>query len=364
VCTAWGRFIALELTDNFYVLMGFQVVGALCYPFFQNSFAKISAIWFGEKERATATTIGAISYGGGSLVGLVLGPMFVLDTDREPGNWERGKEHTKMYMLVVACIVTVLCLPTIFIFRQAPKHYPSIAAQQDAEKIEARNSGEEEEGSFWPEFRALMGNANFLLICVSFSMQTSCQAVFSTVIDEMLKPYDYSSTATSLVAVCFAGGGLISCVIASAWVDRTKKFNLLMRTCAVFSLAMTGLMYLTLPSENVWLLAGNALLVGLAMFPVINISYTYAVELTYPVSEPMSNGTMSFTQMVVTTCMSVAVTRFIKIWGAESALATFLVMEGLSLLALLFIKQDLRRAKAEREETGVKHSLVEGVPLE
>ena len=101
--------------------------------------------------------------------------------------------------------------------------------------------------------------------------------------------------ATSLTAMAFAGGGLISCVFFSAYVDRTKRFNLVLRACAVISLCMTGLMYLSLETENAWILAANALGIGLAMFPVINIPYTYVVELTYPIPEPMSNGTMSFT---------------------------------------------------------------------
>lgn len=110
----------------------------------------------------------------------------------------------------------------------------------------------------------------------------------------MLKPYNFSSIATSLTAMAFAGGGLVSCVFFSWYVDRTKKFNILLRVCAVVSLAMTGLLYLSLRSENAYILAANALGIGLAMFPVINISYTYVVELTYPIPEPLSNGTMSF----------------------------------------------------------------------
>lgn len=108
--------------------MGFQCIGALCYPFFQNSFARIASIWFSDKERTTAATIGAIAYGGGSLVGLVMGPFFVLDSDREEKNWERGREHTRTYMLSIAVLCTILCMPTIFVFRAAPKHHPSLSA--------------------------------------------------------------------------------------------------------------------------------------------------------------------------------------------------------------------------------------------
>ena len=163
----------------------------------------------------------------------------------------------------------------------------------------------------------------------------------------MLKPYDYSSSSTSLVAIFFSGGGLVACVFASWLVDKTKKFNLVMQCCAVLSIIMTALMFLSLPTESPWILGANALGIGIGMFPVINISYNYLVELTYPISAAMSNGAMSWFQMVVSTVMSVAVTEFINKWGPDSALWTFLIMESISLVALLFVKQDLRRLEAE-----------------
>lgn len=58
--------------------------------------------------------------------------------------------------------------------------------------------------------------------------------------------------------------------------------------------------------------------------------------------------------MVVTTVMSVAVTKFINIWGTWSALVTFMVMEAFSLASLMFVTEDLRRLNEER---GLKKSL-------
>ena len=117
-------------------------------------------------------------------------------------------------------------------------------------------------------------------MATSFAMQTSCQAVFSTVIDGVLKPYDYTSKDTALVAVFFAGGGVVGAVGCAGVVDRTRKFNLILRSCAFISLIMTALMFITLPSGNVWLLGLNALIIGVPMFAVINTSYTYVVATT------------------------------------------------------------------------------------
>lgn len=109
--------------------MIFQMIAALVYPFFQNSFAKIASLWFGEEERTLAATVGAMAYGGGTLLGLTVGPFFVLDSDELAPNIERGKEHTETLMFASAILVTTICLPTLFIFRQAPAVFPSPSAE-------------------------------------------------------------------------------------------------------------------------------------------------------------------------------------------------------------------------------------------
>jgi sugar phosphate permease len=149
------------------------------YPFFQNSFAKIATLWFGEQERTTAATIGAMAYGGGTLLGLTIGPFFVLDSDELPENHERGKDHVRLLMFVTALLVTAICLPTLFVFRRAPKVFPSPSAEQAAHKLKEKATEdldttiEEIAVSNWVEFKTLMCNTNFILLMLSFSMQTT-----------------------------------------------------------------------------------------------------------------------------------------------------------------------------------------------
>jgi len=47
-----------------------------------------------------------------------------------------------------------------------------------------------------------------------------------------------------------------------------------------------------LPLGNVPLFALNLMIVGVSVIPIIPVSYGFAVELTYPLSEAMSNGMM------------------------------------------------------------------------
>jgi hypothetical protein len=47
----------------------------------------------------------------------------------------------------------------------------------------------------------------------------------------------------------------------------------------------------TLPSKE-WLFAINLALIGFSVIPIIPISYGFAVELTFPIPEAVSNGMM------------------------------------------------------------------------
>ena len=77
-----------------------------------------------------------------------------MDSDRDEGNWERGREHCTNYMFAIAIFITVICLPTIFIFRRAPKAFPSKSAEEAATKLFSRSIEEDEaEGDFWPEMK-------------------------------------------------------------------------------------------------------------------------------------------------------------------------------------------------------------------
>ena len=97
--------------------MFYQGVAACCYPFIQNSFTKLAAIWFGEKERTTAATTGALAFSVGCIIGFFMGPLVVHDTDREEENWERGREHVSTLTLYIAILTTVLSLPTLILYR-------------------------------------------------------------------------------------------------------------------------------------------------------------------------------------------------------------------------------------------------------
>ena len=86
--------------------------------------------------------------------------------------------------------------------------------------------------------------------------------------------------------------GVIGSFVFGVILDRTAQYKKILTIISVASVFSIILTMITLPYGNVLLFSFNLMLVGVSVIPVIPISYSFAVELTYPISEAMSNGMM------------------------------------------------------------------------
>ena len=85
--------------------------------------------WFGDNERALATTVGSLANPIGCIMGLVLGPFFILDSDKGLEDKSIGKNHTNGYMVITAIIATAFSAPLFFLIKDQPDKFPSKAAK-------------------------------------------------------------------------------------------------------------------------------------------------------------------------------------------------------------------------------------------
>lgn len=124
-----GAWIRLLVNYNFYTVVLGQVIMALGQPFMLSAPAKLSAVWFGDDERAIATTLGSLAAPIGAVTGFLLPLPLISDSD-VGGNI--SKSHSKCvffrYLLVQNVIITVLGLPIIFLIRNQPPTPPSSSA--------------------------------------------------------------------------------------------------------------------------------------------------------------------------------------------------------------------------------------------
>lgn len=100
----------------------------------------------------------------------------------------------------------------------------------------------------------------------------------------------------------------------------------------------------------VWVTAVNIGILGVFVLPMIPIGYSFSVELTYPVSEAMSNGFMVFISQIIGSVLVIVATKLAS-YKPEQEYCTlvFIGMMSISLVAAMFIKEDLRRVNNNRD---------------
>lgn len=145
------------------------------------------------------------------------------------------------------------------------------------------------------ELRMLFKNKSYVLLAITFSLIYAVYTSLSTVVNNISAPYGYSSTNAALIGMTFIVSGVIGTLIFSKILDRTKSFLMVMRILASGTLVAGCLAFVCLPTGKLSIFLVNIALLGMFLIPIFSISYTFSVELTYPVGESVSSGVMVFT---------------------------------------------------------------------
>jgi hypothetical protein len=104
-----------------------------------------------------------------------------------------------------------------------------------------------------------------------------------------------------------------------------------------------------MPSKNFGLFNCNIALFGFFILPIIPVGYSFSIELTYPVSEVMSNGIIMLFSQFMGTILTTVGTNLAssKPHGPLNIIYLFCAMILLSAFASLMVKEDLRRLNME-----------------
>jgi len=100
----------------------------------------------------------------------------------------------------------------------------------------------------------------------------------------------------------------------------------------------------TLPSGSLIYFEINIAFLGFFLLPIIPVGYSFAIEMTFPVSEAMSNGIMMLFSQIIGSGVTVGATVLSGI-DPLYCVDLFLVLISISCMTSLFIREDLRRVK-------------------
>eukprot|EP01121_Diplochlamys_sp_Union-15-3_P014329 TRINITY_DN454_c0_g1_i5.p1 TRINITY_DN454_c0_g1~~TRINITY_DN454_c0_g1_i5.p1 ORF type:complete len:329 (+),score=32.99 TRINITY_DN454_c0_g1_i5:72-1058(+) len=194
-----------------------QILNAASGPMVMAPVSKLSATWFGETERTTATGISAMSNSLGSALGFLIGPAFVSKPSQIPN------------LIIFEAVLSVVVLIWFLIYFPArPPTPPSPSAEDELKASEAENAGSIKQ--YFIELRQLFFNPHFMVLGLIAGVQAGTFNAWTGMFDQLMQNIESQNFAGWLgFASTLAGiiGGVILGVLGDTLFRRKFKMILL-----------------------------------------------------------------------------------------------------------------------------------------
>jgi MFS family permease len=180
------------------------------------------------------------------------------------------------------------------------------------------------------------------------SLDSICTAM-SAIVASLTKPYHYSTFANAAFGGIFIIFGVIGSFILSVYLDKSPRYKFVMISISFLAVVSTGLSIFSLPSGKAGLFGFNVAVMGFATIPMTPIAFAFAVELTYPAPEAMSNGMMILPNKVYGALMGILSSFLCNKVDPRYAIALFFVNSCICVVSSAILRQELRRLRYKEE---------------
>ena len=235
---------------------------AIAQPFLLNAWTKVPALWFGQKERATAVGLVTLASLIGTAIGMVLTPELVktMTIDR-----------IQLLYGIIAAVSTVVF---ILLAREKPATPPD-------------KPGEEARALMLDGLKHALSVPRFwIYLFISFVGLGLFNGI-TTWVEPIIRLRGFTPEDAGMLGALMLGGGLVGAVIMPIFSDKSGKRQIFI--LLGFALAIPGLIGVTF-SVTAWLLFLSAFMMGFFLVGANPIGMQYAAEITNPTPEGTSNG--------------------------------------------------------------------------
>ncbi len=238
-------------------------------------------------------------------------------------------------MLLQSIIVTISAGLIIVVARDGPPTPPSSNATSNDKNFSVRK-----------EFKDLIKNKNYIYLCIAYSFVHANNTAMASMISSLTRDYGYSGGDNGLFGGVYIISGIVGSVIAGMLLDRFQRFKLTLILTILVAILANILIFMTLSTGNVFLFSLNIALNGIGIVPVSPISYAFAVELTFPTPEHVSNGLIILPSKIYTGMLGLFAGYLSEYYDPKYAIVAFLSNAIFSLIGCLYIKEELRRLQS------------------
>ncbi|XP_038036151.1 choline/ethanolamine transporter FLVCR2 isoform X1 [Anas platyrhynchos] len=325
-----------------------QVICSLAQVFILGMPSCIASVWFGSREVSTACSIAVFGNQLGIALGFLVPPVLVPNVE----NVEKLAYHISIMFFMTAGVATALFILVVIVFKEKPPYPPS----QAQALIQSRPTVEY---SYVQSILRLLRNTSFVLLMVTYGLNTGCFYSLSTLLNRMvIHHYPGEEVNAGRIGLTLVLSGMAGALISGLWLDRTKTYK--QTTLVVYIMSLVGMIVytFTLSLGHLWVVFVTAGVLGFFMTGYLPLGFEFAAELTYPESEGTSSGLLNVSAQIFGIAFTISQGQIMDRYGTKAGnlfLCSFLL---LGTIMTAFIKADLRRQQAnvESERTRLQGS--------
>lgn len=260
----WIRYAGARAGPHghFPVVMLGQILIGLAQPFVLAAPTRYSDLWFTERGRISATAVASLANPFGGALGQLIGPF-----------WATQPSEIPTMVLYTAILSTLATLPSLFL----PARPPSPPTPSTPPKPPP----------LLPTLRALARNPSFYLLLVPFAVYVGFFNAFSTLLNQLLYPYGYTSVDAGICGALLIFVGLVFAAALSPVLDRRHPRKPYLGTikslCPVLAACYLAFIWCP-PTRSLAAPYAVASLLGVASFALVPVVLEYLVEATWPAS--------------------------------------------------------------------------------
>uniref|UniRef100_A0A1I7XF20 MFS domain-containing protein n=1 Tax=Heterorhabditis bacteriophora TaxID=37862 RepID=A0A1I7XF20_HETBA len=276
------------MADGFWItFLGQTIVGA-SQMFTLGIPPRLAAVWFGPDEVSTACAAGVFGNQLGIAVGFVTPALIVHSGTKDAVAWDLN------ILFLCSAVLNTLILACIICFFSARPLVPPSLAQLTAQEEKTFDS------NFWETLKKLMTGKDFLLLFITYGINTGVFYAVSTLLSQMVSFFYKNKTETvGQIGLVIVLAGMLGSVVGGYCLDRFHKFKL--TTILVYLFSFLGMLSFTFTINlgSIMIVFGNAFLLGFFMTGYLPIGFEFAAEITYPAAEGTTSGLLNASAQVL-----------------------------------------------------------------
>ena len=275
-CGTFIRYLGTERDGFIYLVVG-QLFIAVAGPFISAVPPELATTWFGEHERAIATSIGVLMCYVGVAVGFLQPTLMVPDSN----NLQHVKEGIERLLLWQAVFCSATLVGVVLLVKNKPRTPPSLS--QEVRETKLANTH-----SFLSSISVLAKDINFNLTAQSYGIMFGLLTVISTLLNQLVKA-NFSALPDSKIGIM----GFVATIVGMAgilmfgfWIETYQLYKI----TAVFvyfvgTICLVSFSFAILSATSYSLVFISFCVFNLVAVPYTSFGLEQIAEITYPMSE-------------------------------------------------------------------------------